>query len=432
MIRGWAIAVLAAGCGRVGFDRATPDGSGTGDMATIEDAPGSLIDDVFTAGETTSLVIDRGTTASYFNADGTLVYAGPEEPRFEHDPITHEPLGLLVESSAFNDTHLSEQLDDGLEWFSNGLMSVTPNVEVAPDGTLTADGLVDADTTMQSRRAQTYVIPNDMAAYTCSVFVKAGTQSRATLGCEVLGGGSPVQTAMTFDFASGSITESPPGAIAFGLEPAGSGWFRAWIAIQNNATGNTSAALSFWNDFTSDASTGTYYGWGAQFEAGDRPTSYIPNPTTSRMLRGLEGSRLFIPPSLIRNGSVRVVARPKYDVKTPAACVIAVGSQRVCVDRDPTLDAMSIDVIGTSTATFAHGAWPLGTSRWGAFTYDYDQMTVSGISDNGTSDATWTLAGVASQIKLGIDDVNKAVVHLQRVTVWTAPISAAELSALSP
>ena len=71
MIRGWAIAVLAAGCGRVGFDRATPDGSG--DVANIEDAPGSLIDDVFTAGETTSLVIDRGAVGSYYDATGTML-----------------------------------------------------------------------------------------------------------------------------------------------------------------------------------------------------------------------------------------------------------------------------------------------------------------------------------------------------------------------
>ncbi len=428
MIRGWAIAVLAAGCGRVGFDRATPDGSG--DVANIEDAPGSLIDDVFTAGETTSLVIDRGAVGSYYDATGTMVFAGPAEPRFDHDPITHQPLGLLLEPTAFNETHLSEQLDDGVEWFSNGAMSVTPDVALAPDNAMTADALVDADTGTQCRRAQSYIVPNDARTYTCSAFVKAGTSSEMTFGCELLGGTTQLQTGIGVDLDAGIVTDAPVGTAGYGLEPVGQGWFRVWIALQNNSTGNAAAALSFWSRIGNNATTGTYYGWGAQLEANDRPTSYIPNPTTVRTLRPLDTSRLFIPPLMIASGSVRVVARPAYDTLTAAACLITSGSQRICVMRDAAADQLSIDMVETTTVRFPHGPWPLGTSRWGAFTYD--SANVESVSDDGSMGASSILPNPPSQITLGNDMVSSGIVHLERVTVWTTRITAAELSALSP
>lgn len=39
----------------------------------------------------------RASTAPYHDATGALVTAAIDQPRFDHDPVTHEPLGLLLE-----------------------------------------------------------------------------------------------------------------------------------------------------------------------------------------------------------------------------------------------------------------------------------------------------------------------------------------------
>lgn len=44
----------------------------------------------------------RSTTATYFGADGTLQTAAINKPRFEYDPVSLRPLGLLIEGARAN------------------------------------------------------------------------------------------------------------------------------------------------------------------------------------------------------------------------------------------------------------------------------------------------------------------------------------------
>jgi hypothetical protein len=151
-------------------------------------------------------------------------------------------------------------------------------------------------------------------------------------------------------------------------------------------------------------------------------------------MRPKESARFYIPPSEIQTGSVRIVARPVFDVLTAAVCVIGAGADRVCVYRDDATDVMDIDVVGSATLHLPHGAWPIGTTRWGAFTYD--SSSVEAVSDDGPTGGSWTLTSVPSQIMLGSDEAagttGAGPVHLLRGTVWSSRISSAELSALSP
>lgn len=47
----------------------------------------------------------RATSASYFNANGVLTIAVPDEARFDYDPVTLEPRGYLVEETRINYAH---------------------------------------------------------------------------------------------------------------------------------------------------------------------------------------------------------------------------------------------------------------------------------------------------------------------------------------
>lgn len=48
------------------------------------------------------ITFTRGSTGTYFGSDGLMRTAGVNEPRFDHDPITGQSLGLLVEESRIN------------------------------------------------------------------------------------------------------------------------------------------------------------------------------------------------------------------------------------------------------------------------------------------------------------------------------------------
>ena len=48
------------------------------------------------------ITFTRGSTGTYFGPDGLMKTAGVNEPRFDHDPVTGQSLGLLIEESRVN------------------------------------------------------------------------------------------------------------------------------------------------------------------------------------------------------------------------------------------------------------------------------------------------------------------------------------------
>ena len=48
------------------------------------------------------ITFTRGSTGTYFGSDGIMRTAGVNEPRFDHDPITGQSLGLLIEEPRTN------------------------------------------------------------------------------------------------------------------------------------------------------------------------------------------------------------------------------------------------------------------------------------------------------------------------------------------
>lgn len=75
-------------------------------------------------------ILTRASTGTYWGPSGTLLEAAVDEARIQHDPVTGEALGLLVESSATNSlinsnnpslfTHVGADISlvqgEGLEW----------------------------------------------------------------------------------------------------------------------------------------------------------------------------------------------------------------------------------------------------------------------------------------------------------------------------
>jgi hypothetical protein len=84
--------------------------------------------------------LTRPGSATYWGPDGKLRVAGPDEPRFHYDPLTGEPLGLLVEEEATSTTPYSGDPKIGV--FSGGVSQQfrTYDKPGAPDGTNTVIG----------------------------------------------------------------------------------------------------------------------------------------------------------------------------------------------------------------------------------------------------------------------------------------------------
>jgi len=72
------------------------------------------------------ITFTRGSTGTYFGSDGLMRTAAANEPRFDHDPVTGQSLGLLVEESRQNLLTYSNDyyffswwLDFGRNWNQN-------------------------------------------------------------------------------------------------------------------------------------------------------------------------------------------------------------------------------------------------------------------------------------------------------------------------
>ena len=224
------------------------------------------------------ITFTRSSGGSYVGADGLIKYAGVNEARFDHNPVTGESLGLLIEEARTNLLLRSEEFDNAGVW---GALSATvsSNTQVAPNGTTSAETITDINgaTTANVGCFQSTTLA-DSTNYAMSCYVKAGTKTTCRVGIRDKAGANIFAN---FNLATGTTTTG--NAISSTIQNAGNGWYRC-TAICTSATGATSPRGIVFMDigsYTADG-TGTIHVWGAQLEAGAFPTSYIPTQASSR------------------------------------------------------------------------------------------------------------------------------------------------------
>lgn len=223
----------------------------------------------------------RATTGYYYDNTGTLVSAAINTPRFDYNPSTLILKGLLVEDAATNTCLQSQTINDVI-WTKNA-STVTADATNAPDGTLTADEVIETVAAgshgVQQNNVGSLVPLNTILTY--SVYVKAGSGTRR---CQIIFAGgafSPAQYA-NFNFQTETLTLGS--GITYGrFDKLPNGWYRIIItSITNVATQNAhiiirlaNSDIAGFNTYTGDG-TSSIYVWGAQVELNDFGTSYIP------------------------------------------------------------------------------------------------------------------------------------------------------------
>lgn len=226
-----------------------------------------------------------GSIASYFGEKGVMLFAPPNTPRIDFDPVTGECKGLLIEEQRTNLLTYSEQFDNAA--WTKGRISVAVNVFISPDGTLTADKLVE-DTTVSNTHFITQTKNATSNTMTFSCYAKAAERTRFQLQAyEATTPASPVSA--LFDLSTGTVVSSTGNTTSAYMVPVGNGWYRCV------ATGTAALVSTTWNIrlasgsdafYTGDGTSGLYI-WGAQLEQGSFPTSYIPT-TSAQVTRSTD------------------------------------------------------------------------------------------------------------------------------------------------
>lgn len=177
---------------------------------------------------------------------------------------------LLTQTRAF----------DGSAWTAVNGGTATANTATAPDGTVSADTLTDANGASVAGRRQTVTIPDDTASYTGSVYLlkTTGATSTTVQVQLVLVGGTTVTRQLRIDTDAGTIMTGTGNIVS-----ADANWWRVDMTATNNASGNTQARLDVFPAVDAHgsagsvgATTGSCTAWGAQIELGSSVSDYAP------------------------------------------------------------------------------------------------------------------------------------------------------------
>ena len=225
--------------------------------------------------------VDRNSTKYVLGSGGDIISYATDEPAFEFNADgTYK--GLLVEPAA---TNICLQSEDITTTWTNYQSTEVANDTTAPDGTSTADKLVDDSGGGTGEvNVQQNITVSAGTKYTASVFLKAdglafavvqaGAFDGGTSGSQFFGLSSDGSLGTASNLDDSSITAYP------------NGWYRCTITWTQGAadtifTFQIIVADSISNRNVDRDGTSSIFVWGAQVEASPIATSYIPTTTAS-------------------------------------------------------------------------------------------------------------------------------------------------------
>lgn len=205
------------------------------------------------------ITFTRNSAATYWDKDGVLQTAAIDEPRFDHDPLTGEPLGILCEGQATNLVQNS--------------MAVTSRTDI--DTSLAGDNRVT-----HAIKAEVVSTGTDEGE---TVFRGVGVGiSGTTVRWCLLNRGNVSSVVLLhrdaddgFSLTADFDSETLSGGASVrdeSLDSLGDGWFLASFVTDNDGALDDNINVKFDNPALGDY----FYCGGLQIEAGETPSSYIP------------------------------------------------------------------------------------------------------------------------------------------------------------
>ena len=387
------------------------------------------------------ITFTRSTTGTYVNSAGVITSAAINQPRFDYDPVTRALKGLLIEEQRTNLLTYSEQFDNAA--WSPVRASITSNTIGAPDGTLTADKLVEDTTaanTHVTRRGGGISITTG-TAYTFSCFMKSAGRTHGALLFDTTNSVFAANSYVIFSLTDGLITLNP-NSLTASISSFGNGWYRCSVTATSLATAlgvvGIYTALSNTLNTNGDGTSGIYI-WGAQLETGTFPTSYIPT-TTAAVTRAADLA------SMTGTNFSSWYNQTEGTIYLQAQCLAAITAQTYLAIDNGTSNNLIIVRTSPSNATFERSQVvdggvtqaALGSSGYVAtsindFAFAYKANDFAR-SFNGSSVATDTSGTIptVNQMFIGSERGQYSVNgHIRRIVYYPTRLSNDELRALT-
>ncbi len=222
-----------------------------------------------------------------------LQTAASGEARFDHDPVTGESKGLLIEEAR---TNLVLNSTDPTATNMTSIRSASAAIAaIAPDGTFTArKHTSDATSTGEHYFSATYTPITSGNTYTASFYIKDAGVGYAYIKVY----NAFPDTAITVDLSDKTVnTLTPQTFSAISVTDVGNDWYRISVTKTADTTSSTQSVLF---GYTTSSTTGAFLGdgykgafiWGMQIEEGSFPTSYIPT-SGSTVTRAKDFAKFF-------------------------------------------------------------------------------------------------------------------------------------------
>lgn len=246
----------------------------------------------------------RASIGTRYNASGVLVTETSDVPRFDHDPVTLAPLGLLIEGARTNFFQRSEQLDNAYWTIIAG--TITADNAISPDGTQ------DAERLMETSASSVHLIFRNGVTITtgpraCMVRIFAKPNGRDWIKVRVDDGGTGNIVWANFNVTTGAKGLSAVGAGTWTIQdyrisPAGNGWYCCELLFTTLVLQTLIRPIFYFMRSDVNAVDETYVGdvtkgmflWG--FDVGDAGElgTYIPT-TSASVTRAADSLTLPIP-----------------------------------------------------------------------------------------------------------------------------------------
>lgn len=207
----------------------------------------------------TGYSFSRASTGYYTNADGTLT-------SFASGALRRGNRGVLIEGARTNLLTYSQEFDNAA--WTKSATTITANATTAPDGTTTADKLIEGSGGSFHTISQAVTVGAG-AALAYSIFAKASERTFLYMQMDA-GTAMPGDRFAYFNLGTGAIGTTQANTTAF-IQALANGWYRCTIVATADADGGTATCklITAQNgstiNYSGDGTSGIFI-WGAQAE----------------------------------------------------------------------------------------------------------------------------------------------------------------------